>query len=112
MKYHSDIFMPDNIKNAQIATMLKYTHHAKQEAEKDRISNLPRVLDTREMNLIEAVVEEDKFIKGVYRGALDAARDISLVVDMDTGVVITVWANNKDDTHDTLDWSQYDTHVG
>lgn len=104
--------MPPNIQNAQIVTMLKYTPHAKEEAQKDKVTTLPRVLDTREMSLIEAVIEENKFVKGVYRGALDKARDISLVVNMDTGVVITVWTNNKDDHHDTLDWSKYDTHVG
>lgn len=103
--------MPPEIRDAQIVTMLKYTPHAKEEAQKDKVTDLPRVLDTREMNLIEAVVEEEKFVKGVYRGALDAARDISLVVNMDTGVVITVWTNNKDDHHETLDWGKYDTSV-
>lgn len=106
--YHRDVFMPDVARRLRFAVMLKYSNHARHAAKDDKRGkvNLPRVLDSREATLIEAEVVNGRVVKLVYRMAHDDKTDVSLVVLPD-GFVKTVWLNEKNDHHKTLNTSRY-----
>lgn len=109
MKYHTDIYMPEEAKRLEFATMLRYSQHAKNAAKDDRYGqiDLPKVFDSRKATLIEAVVESGKVVKALYRMDYDTLHDLCLVIATAHDRVLTVWLNRKDDEHHTLDRSQY-----
>lgn len=111
--YHKDIGFPTNMRRPRTAFLLDYTHHARQEAARDRYGHieLPRALDCRrsENELIECDVDDatGDIIKAVWRMPFNDELDIVLVVLMRRKLVKTVWLNRKDDKHNTLDRSRY-----
>ena len=109
-KFHTDIYMPDWIKQGQIQAVLKYTRHARQEAMNDKRGpiQLPQVFDSAQAKLIEAVAEEGKLIKALYRQPYSDGLDLCLVLSPTTRSVITVWLQSDEDHHATLDRSAYD----
>lgn len=110
-KFHADLYMPAAALRLQFATMLRYTRHAIQAASDDRYGriDLPKVFDSRNATLIEAVLSNGKVVKTLWRQAYNDLLDLSLVLDPNTGTVITAWLNRKDDQHATLDPSKYAT---
>lgn len=111
MKYHIDIFMPDEIKDIKLSGRLRPTRHAKREAKRDKYGGfeIPKSFDSARARLIEAVMDGGKFVKGLYRTPYDEVMDLCLVLNTETLQVITAWLNRRDDNHKTLDGGQYKT---
>lgn len=110
--YHKEVRIPPELRNlAVFKGELRYGRHAQSEANLDRYGHieLPRQFDSASADLIE--VEWDRIkkqvTKCVWRQALDAQRDLVIVVMPDSGFVKTVWVNLKTDKHRTLDRSKY-----
>ncbi len=111
--YHIDVFMP-RIKLPRGIFPLRYTTHARTAAQTDRYGNipLPSTLNTGLFKVIELETNARKdIIKVVYKGILDSKRDIAIVCvpDYDQMIVKTVWANEHEDNHATLDRTKYAT---
>ncbi len=92
---------------------LQYSGHAKQACLNDRygvISKPPFNVQVTRDNLIE--IETNSFgtpIKFVIRLHYDIRYDIAIVIipDFDVGTVKSVWLNDRNDTHKTLNASLY-----
>lgn len=111
-KYHADIHMPKSALDLAFATLLTYTRHALEAARSDRYGriDLPKVFDSRKAKLIEAVLDGGRIVKTLWRQSYDDLHDLSIVLDPNTGKVITVWLNEADDDHSTLRAEQYATN--
>lgn len=109
-KFHAELYMPEVALKLQFAALLRYTKHAIKAASDDRYGKieLPKVFDTRNASLIEAVVKDGKVVKSLWRQAYDQLHDLCLVLDPSTATVITAWLNLKTDRHSTLDEAKYD----
>lgn len=96
---------------------LAYSRHAMQEAVRDRYTNpnapwvAPRHVLLSARDIVEAQVEDGVAIKAVVRVPLDLHRDIVLVLnqpDSDLRAAVrTLWINEANDKHSTLDKSKY-----
>lgn len=106
--YHADLGIPQHI-NLEFACYLNYTLHAREAAKSDRYGpiNLPTVFDTRNATLIEVGVENGSVVKAMYRQHYDNRHDLCLVINLKANKVVTVWLNEKNDNHKTLDASKY-----
>lgn len=109
--YHKDIGFPKGF-NAQVGTrMLIYTKHAKNAALNDRygVINLPKYVDTKNAQIIEAEVAGKIVTKLVYRVSYSKDLDLSIAVIPvdDKFLVKTVWLNKRTDIHKTLNRSVY-----
>ena len=72
--------------------------------------SLPSELNPVECKIVE--VETDKnnnIVKIVYRKQLNQKLDLCLVVMVQQSLVKTIWLNEANDTHRTLDRSKYAT---
>lgn len=107
--YHADIHLPQQAKGLQFVSLLNYTPHARQAAQDDRYGpvKLPTTFDSRSATLIEAGVLDGKVVKAVYRQHYDNRFDLCLVLNLKANRVVTVWLNEKNDHHKTLDGSKY-----
>jgi len=114
--YHKDIGFPDavqkSISGAQdrgISFPLSYGSHAREQAFSDRYGkiSLPKKLNVAEAEAIEVQVINNKLHKILWRTDHDNENDICLAVLMENGFVKTVWLNEKNDLHATLDHSKY-----
>lgn len=110
-KYHADIGIPPWVKVPNAAVSLSWTHHARREADKDRLPLLAS-LTTSGAKLFE-VVTDDRYqvVRLGYRLAIDDDRDICLVVAPEGKAwrVVTCWANHKHDSHRTLRREEYES---
>jgi hypothetical protein len=106
--YHVEIGLPKWFKSPVGVVTPKYGNHSRFEAQCDRYGHidLPRTLDLGKMRVIEVEVLNGRVTKILFRGSLDATRDLCIVLDS-TGFVRTCWVNLKTDTHRTLDRSKY-----
>lgn len=104
--YHRDIFLPIRLGFAAFA---KYSAHAREAAQNDRYGTLtlPAIISTQEAEVIEVEVSNGKPVKALLRMRHDDTRDLCVVILLDTCVVKTVWANERTDSHNTLDTSKY-----
>lgn len=110
--YHKDIGFPENVSMPRGFTpviRLRYGGHAREEAMLDKYGNikLPEVVDVRKGEVVEVGVTNNVVSKMVVRFHYDNTRDIVLVINPSDGFVRTVWANNKDDKHKTLNRAKY-----
>ena len=107
--YHADIHLPQEAKGLEFASLLKYTHHARQAAQEDNYGpiKLPTVFDSRNATLIEAGTVDGQVTKAVYRQHYDSRFDLCLVFNLKANRVITVWLNDKNDHHKSLDGGKY-----
>jgi len=108
--YHKDIFLPAAARALRFAVMLRYSAHARRAATNDRYGdiNLPRVFNSDNAELVEAEVENGKVRKMVYRQPYNGENDLVIVLNPD-GLVRTVWLNQTNDSHRTLDTTKYAT---
>lgn len=107
--FHSEIFMPEKIKNAPPMFLdLKPSKHAKRAADTDRygVLKIPSRITFSGKDIVEAEFSMGKVVKIVVRLAYDATRDAIYVCHLD-GFLKTVWFNLKSDKHFTLDASKY-----
>ena len=111
--YHKDIGFPDDLvmpRGFSPVITLDYGGHARFEAMSDKYGklNLPHRVDVRtDGDIIEVGAIDNVCCKLVFRMSYDAKKDIVLVIKVPTGFVKTVWANEKNDQHRTLDRSRY-----
>lgn len=106
--YHYTIHMPELVKDwAKKTTALipYYGKHAKDRAFQKRVV-LPNNILLHQWKIIEAEIVNEKVNKIVIRQTLDITSDIVMVVLAD-GFVKTVWWNDKNDRHFTLNRSLY-----
>lgn len=109
MKYHKDIYLPEIARNLEFVCLLDYTPHALREAQNDRYGaiKLPKVFDTRQAEMIDVTLDGETITRALYRMDYDEGRDLCLVIEPNTRKGITVWLNEKTDTHATLDKTRY-----
>ena len=104
------MFLPAFAKTPIFEGTLDYGHHSRLEAQNDRYGpmKLPQEFHAAGARLIEAEVlaETKEVVKQVWRAALDARRDIVIVM-LPNGRVKTVWVNLRSDKHRSLDHSRY-----
>lgn len=108
--YHAEVFMP-KLALPKGKINLQYTTHAMNAAKNDRYGTiaLPEQLDTSKATVIEVETNQQKqTVKVLYRVQLDAKRDLCLAV-LVTGIVKTVWVNQRSDKHKTLQKGKYAT---
>ena len=108
--YHKDVFMPSAI--ADIPTKIvpvKWTQHATIKAQLFNIPLCNEVVYSGK-DIIEAEVHHGHLTKIMIRKRYDAKYDLCLVLRaiMQGIIVVTVWLNDKNDMHCTLDDSRYD----
>jgi hypothetical protein len=108
MLYHAEIGLPKWFKAPTATVTPRYGNHARFEAQVDRYGKitLPRTIDLSKMQVIEVEVLEGRVTKILFRGTLDATRDLCIVLTADM-YVKTCWINLKSDTHKTLNKSKY-----
>ena len=108
--FHAEVFMPTRMKRPLFEGRLTYGQHALRESKADRYGKieLPEFFEACNAHCIEVEYDMDSeaVVKQVWRQALDANRDIVLVIGQG-GYVRTVWVNLKTDKHRSLDASKY-----
>lgn len=121
--YHKDLGFPPKIqKLLDVATdpsndyvmRLKYTRHAASQQYRhvkkiNGVVQLPDRVLYKDCEPVEVRTKDGKIIKVLYRTPYDKNTDLILVVahDLRVNLVVTLWLNDKDDHHDTLDKSRY-----
>jgi len=109
--YHVDIGLPEGFALPARIVNLYWTRHATNARYTDRYGNIPElpVLDLSACNVIEVGLEGKRVRKVVVRTPFDTFNDLVLVLIPDAGAwtVKTVWFNECNDTHKTLDRSRY-----
>jgi hypothetical protein len=109
--YHADIRLPAGFRLPNRLVPLTYSNHALREAENDRYGDIPvlPVLNLGDCQTVEVGMEDGRVAKVVVRAELDDDNDIVLVLIPRTPkwFVKTVWLNERNDSHKTLDRSRY-----
>lgn len=109
--YHTDIRLPDGFRLPNRMVELEWTRHAEGARHNDRYGTIPRVpvVNLGLCRTIEVGLEGRRVRKVVVRTELDDTNDMILVLVPGPGkwTVKTVWINQKNDTHRTLDRSKY-----
>lgn len=111
--FHADLGFPSAFNPPTGTRALQYTQHAQNAALDDRYGDiqLPSEINLDEMKLIEVGVTDGQVSKFLYRGKLDNWRDICIVaIPRPRGqkwIVKTVWINESNDRHRTLDPTKY-----
>lgn len=108
--YHRDVYLPPTLKLPNGAFCLYYSKHAEDEAKRDRYGPipLPAYISTNNADVIEVETNNYEVVKVVYRQRLDEKRDICLAVLIGRKwTVKTVWINERNDTHKTLQVHKY-----
>lgn len=87
-----------------------FTNHAKKAAKEDKYGEivLPKAQDFTNLLPFEITVENGQIIKSCYRVPYNESYDLSMSISRPNNEIITVWLNDKNDTHNTLDLSNYD----
>lgn len=110
--YHKEKGYPDNLvlpRGFSPVIQLRYGSHARLEAMQDRYGDiqLPRSIDIRTGDIFEIGVTGNTVTKMGVRFHYDDKLDLILIISPADGFVRTVWANEKTDTHKTLNLSKY-----
>lgn len=109
--YHADIKLPDGFRLPNRVVNLYWTRHAERARLNDRYGVIPQMpmLDLSQCNTIEVGMEGRSVKKIVVRTPFDTFNDLVLVLIPGPGawVVKTVWFNQANDSHKTLDRSRY-----
>lgn len=110
--FHTDIGLPKNFVKPTGRVRLVWSRHADRARTDDRYGIIRRfstaTLDR--LNVIEVGMEGEKVCKILFRGRYTEDLDVCMVlVPMTKGswLVKTVWVNERNDTHRTLDRSKY-----
>ena len=106
--YHKDIYMPKlNVADQDIE--LDYTYHAIYASETDKYEKilLPSKVNVSKGEIIEIEIVDNKLIKLVVGIPYDLKYNLFLVILPNCARVKTVWLNEINDKHMTLDRSKY-----
>jgi hypothetical protein len=108
--YHADIRLPERFVRPTKRVDLVWTRHADSARLNDRYGEIPRfsTLPLASFEVIEVETERDRVVKLVMRGHWTKTLDVVFVlIPGSRWVVKTVWINERNDTHGTLDRSRY-----
>lgn len=113
--YHRNIGWPGDVRWPEGRYRLVYTRHARTEAavDKYRPIQLPPTIELYGIGrIVEAEIREDGTVtKLVARVPYDVWHDLALVLvpgkEYNVFVVKTVWLNERNDTHRSLDARRY-----
>ena len=110
-RYHVDIGFPETLEQPMRGLMLWYSQHAWVEAQTEAVRHgyqlwVPVTLPEG-FTLVEATTLAGRITSWVVRLRTESPYDVALVIRPD-GMVKTVWTNDRNDTHRTLDRSLYD----
>lgn len=108
--YHSEIRLPNGFVKPTGRVRLVWSRHADEARHDDRYGSIRRfstaTLDNLEV--IEVGVEGGKVVKILFRGRYTETLDVCMVLVPGTEWrVKTVWINERNDLHRTLDRSKY-----
>jgi hypothetical protein len=106
--FHKDLGIPPVLLRDTPRKVLRYSRHALKAAQDEGLAStsLPSRLPEN-VTIIEVEADSLTPTKWVYRFPLTGtARDLVLVVTVD-GFVKTLWTNDVNDSHRTLDTSKY-----
>jgi len=109
--YHVQKGIPSSILSKLPASVmgLRYSAHADNARKTDKYGLLPEVKFINfDAQVIEVETIGDEPIKVVYRQSCTEQIDLCVVVYLQSKNVATVWANEVNDTHSTLNLSKYD----
>lgn len=109
--YHADIRLPEGFRLPNRVVNLHWTRHADTARLNDRYGEIPRIplVNLGLCNVVEVGLTGRKVEKVIVRTALDTYNDIVLALIPMAGawIVKTVWINQANDSHNTLDRSRY-----
>lgn len=108
--YHKDIYMP-KVSLGVKPVKVNYSQHALNAAYNDIYEEivLQSEYNFSQSETIEIEIYNDKLIKMVSRFDYSTDYNLIVVIIPETKVVKTVWLNEKNDIHKTLDTSKYIT---
>jgi hypothetical protein len=117
-KHHKQKGFPKNTILPQGKYLLTYSKHAQKEFALDKYNKtnlmLPIIIDIQAQAIFEIEMEDysksenpRKPNKIVCRISLNETTDLNLAIIWQDKCVKTVWLNEKNDKHDTLDLSKY-----
>lgn len=110
--YHREKGFPEDVnlpRGFSPVMRLRYGSHARLEALQDRYGDikLPTTIDIRTGEIFEIGVVGSTVTKMGVRFPYNDKLDFILIIQPADGFVRTVWANEKNDTHKTLNLSKY-----
>ena len=108
--YHREVYAPVPMFRSPGVVRVHYTDHAREQAETDRYGNmrayLHKFIDFDEGEIVEVEVTDGLVSKRLVR--IRATKELDLVLAvLSNGRVTTVWVNQRDDRHSTLNRSKY-----
>jgi len=106
--YHKEVYMPE-VEIISSIEQVNYTLHALDAAESDPydVIILKNEYDFSKSDTIEIEVKDNEVIKLVSRFDYNNEYDLIVVIVPQNKNVKTLWLNEKNDTHLTLDTSKY-----
>lgn len=106
--YHKDVYMP-KFDRPDRWFHVNYTRHAQEACLTDRYGEIEpfEFINLAQGEIVEIEIENRKIIKLVIRFEYDDELDIVMVIVPQTLNVKTVWLNERNDNHNTLNESRY-----
>ena len=106
--FHKNIGFPKKMKFKTVEGLIP-SAHALREASSDRYGafEIPNSFDPETWTVIEVEVVNGALHKIVARKAIDDKRDVVMAFLVRDKVIKTLWCNEKNDLHKTLDKSAY-----
>jgi hypothetical protein len=111
-RYHRAVGFPEGAEETLVRFLsgfnsVRYSTHAKYETIRDSRGVIPVVkkFELRAEQCFELVAVGELIVKAAFQ-VPGESYNYTYVVSSE-GLVLTVWANAKDDTHQTLDKTQY-----
>jgi hypothetical protein len=110
--FNEAVFMP-RLRMPNREMPLRYGRHALEAAQNDRYGNLtqhlPETVNPTLCQVVEAELTGTKLTKLVLRKTLGNGLDLVLVLTPQDGFVRTVWGQQTNDAHGTLNRNRYAT---
>lgn len=110
--YHSEIRLPDGFVAPTHRVRLRWTRHADEARVTDRYGDIRRfeTATLGRLSVVEVGVEGGRIAKILFRGRYTDTLDVCMVL-IPNGTapwtVKTVWVNERNDAHATLDRRRY-----
>lgn len=112
MRYHKDIGWPESLRIPKGIVQLYYSTHAKERfrGKYKGLLILPSFIKLTNQNIFEIETKDRKNCSKVaVRISYDENKDICIVLNPSTGMVVTLWTNLKKDKHELINTNKYST---
>ena len=114
--FHREVYMPKTVRFSSATFSLRYSRHAAEEAQGDRLGDLTMLLPTTyridPAQVVEAGMPDGHAIVTHLLVRIPAAPGVDLCLALapnEEGLTVkTVWANRSNDSHRTLDTTRYE----